>query len=746
MSDEPTVLHETTRRLRVLLPYDVDPTSLPSDLCRIDGVAAARVNLRMRCVAVEFDGRSEVRAAVLQCLARGHASASRAPIGAGKTRPGDDRMRRVRARTTRQAAAPARAFVQATRWSPALLALAAPFAKGPWRSGLALSSVALRALQRREALARDPAAVVLDSASLATLALGGQVPVVATSVLLRQLAESLSDRLVGQADELLDRLLPTEAARYRTVRESSEREAWWPLRALRAGDRIRLAAGDVVPLDGCVTDGLATLEPVLPGSEARMVGRGSAVAAGERLAQGTLELRAEADAEHSRLARLRAHLRHVIAARDPAGRLTSDTTRLVSLPLTAAALVYGFTQDAARAATMLQADPQQGLDLAQPLAREAALYALARSGLVASGLETLARLATARALVLQDSGVLACGRWTVDTIQAEKGTSAAQIQRWIARLADAAADESPSLPDRLVREWRRHGALLRAGSREVHLAGRARLRKLWGLEMPSTPSPGTEGGGELRSALHCEFAVVSNRRVIARVVLASAWRPDVVEHLARLRDAGFERIALLAEHSIEPDGVDAPPVGFERHDWIAGGLAALGDWLADVTHDGSPAVIVHTVLRDSVPPGSLGLAPLEAEAGPHGVLAGDPLATLLAARRLSQSIERRLRLRHGFAVAANAALMTASATRWLPPMAVTLMHHSAGLLLLLDSLRLEALREPGLQSTSRAANSDGAAGSEAGAFGSAAAGGDTPLPLTITDTPSAAVHDGENRQ
>jgi cation transport ATPase len=76
------------------------------------------------------------------------------------------------------------------------------------------------------------------------------------------------------------------------------------------------------------------------------------------------------------------------------------------------------------------------------------------------------------------------------------------------------------------------------------------------------------------------------------------------------------------------------------------------------------------------------------------VLAGDPLATLLAARRLSQVIERRLRRRHGFAVAANAALMTAGAVRWLSPMAVTLAHHGAGLLLLVDSLRMEALQTP----------------------------------------------------
>jgi cation transport ATPase len=282
-------------------------------------------------------------------------------------------------------------------------------------------------------------------------------------------------------------------------------------------------------------------------------------------------------------------------------------------------------------------------------------------------------------------------------VHVERGGNAAQVQRWIARLAGAAADESLSLPDRLVREWQRRGALLRTSGREVHLAGRARLRALWGLAMPAPGLPRSRSRGDDAKALRREFALVADGRVVARVVLASAWRPAVAQHLAALRETGFERIALVAEDGDDGEaahGVASAPAAFGSDHWIAGGLGALGDWLADATHDGSPAVVVHTVLRDAVPPGSLGLAPLDAEAGPHGVLAADPLATLLAARRLAQLIEGRLRRRHGFAVAANAALMTVGAVRWLSPMAVTLLHHGASLLLLMDSLRLQGLHAP----------------------------------------------------
>ena len=104
--------------------------------------------------------------------------------------------------------------------------------------------------------------------------------------------------------------------------------------------------------------------------------------------------------------------------------------------------------------------------------------------------------------------------------------------------------------------------------------------------------------------------------------------------------------------------------------------------------------MVHTVLRDLVPPGSLSLTPTDADAGSHGVLLGDPLLSLVAARRVALLVHRRLRLQQGTAVAANAALMTATALRWLPPIATALLHHGFALLLLLDSLRIESLDAP----------------------------------------------------
>lgn len=666
------ILHETRVRLRAALPPRVDAATARARLEQLPGVQSVRVSEALHCIVVAHDGRAATRDGVVERLAT-LASASR--------------VRTARRRRRRESAA--------ATWTPAAMAIALPLLPaGGWRAGGALATVAARALAQREHWRADPTAVVLDAAALAAAALGGHPLVVTASVVARALSEQWSMRLVDQADALLDHLLPVEAATYAVLAPSAGRRRVWvptPVAELRAGDRLRVDAGAVVPVDGRVVAGRATLVPQIHHASAqpRAVAPGDAVAAGEQLHDGTLDLLAEADAASSRLERLRAHVRHAAGARDPAGRLTTDSERLVALPLTGAALVFGLTGDGGRAAAMLQADPQQGIDLAQPVAREAALYTLARQGLLAGGLEVIERLATARTLVLQDTGVLATGRWHIASLRTTRGVAAADVRRWLARAAgqgDGGELAPGGIPDALVRRWWRYGALVRAADgREVHLAGPRPLRETWGEPAGLAAAPTAGAVADVQR----ELAFVAGGRVVARVVLASAWRAGVAAHLRALRDLGFERLMLLPEG----DAAAAPGDGVDL-DAVTGTTAARAERLADEVRDGRPLVLVHTVFRDLVPAGSVALTPADADAGAHGVLLGDPLASLVAARRVAQAIHRRLRRQQAAATVVNAALMTSAALRWLPPVVTSLLHHGFVLAMLFDSIRLEALDTP----------------------------------------------------
>lgn len=669
------ILHETRTRLRLQLPPAAsDPAAIEARLRSVGGVSSVRTNPAAGCAVVHHDGRAETRAAVLARL-QAPAPSSRGwrPSSRPRSRP----------------AAPASLV-------PPALAAAVPVLPAGWRSGAALAVIALRVLAQARKLRSDAPGVLLDAASLSALAVSGQELAVSASVVLRDVGERLSLRFIRQADELLDHLVPAEADRYQVLRERDEREwTWSPLRAIRPGDRVRLFPGDVVPVDGCIVDGRATMATPVGAQPLRAVRAGDHVASGERLRDGTVEVRAEADAASSRLQRLRNHVQHAIDARDPAGRLTPQVDRMLTMPLTAAALVLGLTGDTARAASMLQADPHKGLDLAIPLAREAALYALARQGLLASGLEAIERLGVARTLVVQDAGVLATGRWTVESVYPQEGTDLQRVQLWLAELSETPIDvlEGASFPDLMVRQWIRHGAVLRTDKGEVHLASPARLQRIWGI---SAAIPAPAPGEPLRRVL---FAV-SGGSVLARVVLASPLRPGAIEHLQRLRELGFEHIAVFAEgdgreQMESPEVIEAPELAHALLFPDDRGLRS--DWLAEAASDGMPVVMVHAWLRDLLPPGSLSLTPTDADAGAHGVLLGDPMASLVSARSVARRVHRRLMAHQQAAAIVNAGLMMSSALEWLPPIGNALFNNGFAVLLLLDSLRLEAMGRSGRQ-------------------------------------------------
>jgi cation transport ATPase len=84
----------------------------------------------------------------------------------------------------------------------------------------------------------------------------------------------------------------------------------------------------------------------------------------------------------------------------------------------------------------------------------------------------------------------------------------------------------------------------------------------------------------------------------------------------------------------------------------------------------------------------LSLCPVDAEAGAHGVLLGDPLAALLSARAEAQRLRRALRWQFGGSVTANSVLMVLAAMQAASPLAISALRHGFALLLLGSSARL----------------------------------------------------------
>lgn len=648
-----TVLHETTTRLRVRLSQRADLAQARVALELLAGVRSVRIAPAARSVTLVYDGRESTRHAILATLA------APAPAGGELPRRGDESL---------------------PLEVPLVAAALAPLLPAPVRPAVALALVAGKALAvwRKRA---DVTATALDSVALATTALTGHPLTATLSMLMGAAAERRSNTMLAETDRLLAHLSPQPQQGYAAQRGDS------PLSAgpqdLLAGDVVALARGMIVPADGIVLDGEAeTSTPPLSAAASLRAVRGTRLVSGTRVLDGALRLRVERSAAHSRSARLHDHVRHVLRTRDVPGPLTPDMERLVALPITAGGLVLALTGDATRTAAMLMADPQTGIALAQPVAREAALYATARHGVLLSGLESLDRLATATTFAFEDIGVLAEPYWFLDHVLVhDAAIGASQVRRWLAQLAGHADDTllDAGLPDEQVAAWREYGALARLEGRVLHVGGAVLVARTWGLPMPEPD----------RRSLVRRLGIVADGRLLATVHLGCRLHADTGAQLAELRSLGVRHIAVFTEdptarpaHALTRIGADVV-VSRDRR--------AQESWLDEAVERGERVALVHTGLRDLLPPGGLSLCPVDAQAGAHGVLLGEPLDSLLAARRAAQSVRRALRRHFGRSVTLNAALMIAAAKRWAPPIAIASIKHGLSFLLLQESARLARL-------------------------------------------------------
>ncbi len=656
--------HETSTRLRLKLPASADLEAMHDALAALPGVSSLRLAPAARSVVVGYDGRPATRREVLAQAERLATvpSAQRAP-----------------------SAAPSGLSLEAALAAGALVPLLPP----QLRPAAALLLVGARTAGALRSGA-EPSGAVLDAIALASTALTGHPLTATASVLIGAAAERWRDALVDDTDRLLAQLMPAEASTYRVRRGAppAARATVLEPSQLQPGDCLRLEAGDVVPADGIVTEGSAATADWLGGGEVALRA-GDRVGSGERLVRGAVTLRVERPAAASRAARLRAHLRHALRSSETAGPLTPDLQRLVALPISAAGLVLALTGDTARTASMLLADPQFGLQLAHPVARAAAVYASARHGALMSGLDAIERLAAASTFAFEDVGVLADSTWHIERVIAQDAyVDATVAERWLLQLMGASAIEAAhGFPDERVAAWREHGAVLPlpdgdGAARVLHIGGALLLARTWGIELTEPD----------RRSLVRRLGIVQDGRLMATVHLGCRLRPGAKERFAALRALGVRRIAVFTE---DPAAVPAAALTALGADAVVSSdRAAQERWLDEAVARGERVALVHTGLRDILPPGGLSLCPVDAEAGAHGVLLGEPLAALLAARAEARRLRRALRWQFGGSVTANSVLMVLAAMQAASPMAISALRHGFALLLLQASARLASAGEP----------------------------------------------------
>ena len=669
------VVHEVRGRIRLRTSRASDPHLHPDFVetlpQRLKGVRAARANPAARSLIVDHDGTAGTRAALLFMVSE----------AVPAVLPRGPAPRRVD---------------QGLHWTlvAGTVFLAGLLMSTPIRAVLTWAIALPTILQGVGALvSRGLTIEVLDAAAI-SIAMGRRdFGTAAATLTLTSLGNYLEATTTQTSTDLLRRLLARPPARAWVESADGSLVALSADEVLE-GSIVRVGPGDMIPVDGQVVGGAATVNLSSITGESVPVDReaGARVLSGGVVEEGRLRIRAVRVGNATTTARIAAFMESALD-RKPA--IQSNAERLarhrIFITLGLGLVAFLLTRDLRRLASIFLVDYSCALKLGVPVAIKSALYRGAKSGILVKGGQGIEALANVDTFVFDKTGTLTFGTLTVtDVIPVDGDFSEEQLLTLLASLEEHATHP---VADAIVVEARRralghihhdevdfivaHGLISEAEGRRVVVGSRHFLE-----EHENTHFAPFE---DLSERLEDEGKIVLYAALDGRpaglVGLRDRPRSEAAVSMARLRTLGVDSLVLLTGDR-EPKaralaaelGLDA--VFAERRpeekaivvaDLQAEGrrVAFVGDGVND-----APALIAADV-GIAMPRGA-DLARATADV----VLLRDEIAGVVESRALASDTIRLIRSNFGWAVTLNTLLFLAATSGRASPVFSAVAHNS----------------------------------------------------------------------
>ncbi|WP_419657298.1 heavy metal translocating P-type ATPase [Desulfosarcina variabilis str. Montpellier] len=386
------IAHELPRRIRIHYPHLYDPlldaAYLQAVIENLPGIVRTRINRRGGSIVVEYDGRPENRTKLL------------------------DKLRDL----------PAEAYAHGDLNGSIAPELADVFLKG----ALTLSSLKTplevsaplslllglpTLLNGLDTLLNQGIKVeTLDAAAVGLSLARGDFFTANSIVTLLSLGEYLEASSENRSTELLKSLLRPQVEHVWVERCGEEvRE---PISHVAVGDRIICGPGDIIPVDGTVVDGEASVNQSSITGESVSVHLhpDKEILSGAVVEEGRLIIQAERVGSETSMARITRFMENALRMKSQSQTHSAELAdRLVPVTLALGLAIFMLTGDIARATAVLTVDYSCAIKLANPVAVKTAMYDAAHSGVLVKGAQALDALAAVDTLVLDKTGTLTNG-------------------------------------------------------------------------------------------------------------------------------------------------------------------------------------------------------------------------------------------------------------------------------------------------------------------------------------------------
>ena len=345
-----------------------------------------------------------------------------------------------------------------------------PLADALWAGTAGLVLVPISATLVRSLLRRSAGVDVIAILAIVGALILGEYLAGAVIGLMLATGRALEDYAAKRAERELSSLLRRAPRTAHRLRNGAVETV--PVEDVVVGDTLIVKEGDVLPVDGVVSTGPASLDEAALTGESRLAERqvGDQVRSGTANAGSPFQMRATTSAKDSTYAGIIRMVREAQASKAPLVRLADRYAQFfVPLTLVVAGAAWVISGDPDRALAVLVVATPCPLLLAAPVAIVSGVSRAARRGIVVKGGAAIETLARGQTLFLDKTGTLTLGAPRLQRIALSRREGDATA---LLRLA-ASLDQMSShvLANALVRAARDRGVTLALPEKVTEKAG-----------------------------------------------------------------------------------------------------------------------------------------------------------------------------------------------------------------------------------------------------------------------------------
>ena len=544
---------------------------------------------------------------------------------------------------------------------------------------------------------------VLDATAIGVSILRGDFSTASSVMFLLGFGEILEDWTHKKSVDDLARSMSLNVSKVWLVTDDTEVQVGTD--TIKPGDRVRIHMGTVIPFDGIVTDGEATVNEASLTGESMPVAKHteSYVYAGTVLEEGELTIRVKETSGSTKFEKIVTMIEETEKLKSAVeSKAEHLADRLVPYTLAGTALTYALTRNVTKALSILMVDFSCALKLAMPISVLAAIREANAHHITVKGGKFMEAVAEADTIVFDKTGTLTKAQPTVADVVSFNGDSKENLLRLAAcmeehfphsmakAVMDAAKErgltheEMHSKVEYIVA----HGISTTVNGRKAIIGSHHFVFEDEKCAIPT-------GKEEIFKNLPEEYSHLYlgiEGELAAVICIEDPLRPEGPEVIKALRKAGFTQIVMMTGDSDRTAKAIAAKVGVDKY-YSEVLPEDKAKFVEEAKAQGRKVLMVGDGINDSpaLSAADVGIAISDGAELAREIaditIGADDLSVMVTLKEISNGLMDKIHKNYRRIVGINGSLIALGVTGVIQPTMSALLHNTSTLLIGMDSMK-----------------------------------------------------------